>query len=407
MELAAVEVHVLERQLRAGLATGAGDHRRRPVVLVRVATDLGDGWGECVALAEPTYSEEHADGAVAVLLDHLAPRLLAASLAGTTPGDGDGGGNGGDPSDRGDPGSALSLGARSVAALDGVRGHRMAKAALEMAVLDAALRGEGRSLAAALGAVRTRVPAGATVGLQPAAGDLVAAAERALDAGYRRLKCKVAPGPSAAHVATLRQALPELVVSVDANGSYRPDDPDDRACLQLLDSLGLAAIEQPVDPDDLVAQGRVAAALDTPVLLDEAVRSPGQLEAAAALGAGDALAVKPGPCGGVLAARRLARRCVALGWPCAIGGMLESGLGRAASLAVAALPGFDLPGDLGGSDRYFAEDCTEPHVVVAGELAVPDGPGLGRRPLPEVLATATLAGVCRPPARSGRGGAGR
>ena len=115
--------------------------------------------------------------------------------------------------------------------------------------------------------------------------------------------------------------------------------------------------------------------------------------------------VKPGPSGGLLAAARLAGRARQLGWSCALGGMLETGLGRAASLAVAALPAFDLPGDLGGSDRYFAGDLTEPHVVVGGELAVPPGPGVGRRPLAAALAAAggRLAGAVEPGRRPGTG----
>ena len=339
-----------------------------------------------MALAEPTYSEEDAEGAVAVLLDHLGPRVVAA------PG----------PSEAPD---AVAAAEAALEAMGPVRGHRMAKAAIEMAVLDAGLRAEGRSLAAALGASRERVVAGATVGLQPSTADLVAAAGRAVEAGYRRLKCKVAPGPSAAQVAAVRRELPGLEVAVDANGTYRLEDPDHLASLHLLDVLGLVALEQPLDPDDLLGLARLAGELDTLVLLDEAVRTPGQLEAAFALGAGDGLVVKPGPCGGVLTAARLARRCGALGWSCALGGMLETGLGRAASLAVAALPAFDLPGDLGGSDRYFARDLTEPHVAEAGELAVPSAPGVGRRPSPDALASlgARRVGVVAAPTPPGKG----
>lgn len=380
MEIDLLEVHLAELTLCEPLATGAGAQGRRPVVLVRLVTDLGEGWGECAALAEPTYSEEHAPGAVPVLLEHLAPRVLAAPALRAAQG-------------------ARTAAEASLAAMAPVRGHRMAKAAIEMAVLDAGLRAEGRPLAALLGAEHDRVPAGATVGLQPSAAALVAAAGRTVTAGYCRCKCKVAPGPHAAQVAVLRRELPELALAVDANGSYRLDDPDDAADLRRLDALGLVAIEQPLDPDDLLAHARLAADLETPVLLDEAVRTAGALEAAAALGAADGLVVKPGPVGGLLAAAALARRCASLGWSCALGGMLESGLGRAASLAVGAMAAFDLPGDLGGSERYFARDLTEPHRVVDGVLAVPSSPGVGRRPLEDALEAArtTLLGTVRAP----------
>lgn len=374
MQVEAIEVRTLERTLAEGLESSRGAEHRRPVVLVRAACDLGEGWGECVALAAPTYSEEHAGGAVSVLRDHLAPLVLAA------------------PAVEGPPTAAVPA---ALGAMAAIRGHAMAKAAVEMAVLDAALRAEGRSLAAFLGARRGTVPAGATLGLASGEAPLLAAAEAAVAAGYRRLKCKVAPGRSIAPLEALRRAHPEIALSVDANGAFREEDAEDRAVLEALDRLGLVAIEQPLAPDDLVGHARLAAALETPVLLDESVRSLGQLETAAALHACDGVAVKPGPLGGVLAAKAVHDGCVARGLSCAIGGMLETGLGRAASLAVAALDGFDLPGDLGASERYFRPELTEEHVLVGGAVPVPEKPGIGRVLRPWVLETARLVGSCR------------
>lgn len=367
----AIEVWVLELGLVEPLTSARAEEARRPVVLVRVLTGAGEGWGECVALAAPAYSEEYAEGAVAVLLEHLGPAVLAASAA--------------------RPGEAPVA---ALAAMAQVRGHRMAKAAIEMAVLDAQLCTEGRSLAAFLGAGAASVVAGATIGLAGDVAESLASAERAVGAGYRRLKCKLSPGRGLEAVVALRREAPEVAVAVDANGSFRLENPDDRAALAALDGLGLVAIEQPLDPDDLAGHARLAAELDTPVLLDESIRSPGALEAAAALSACDGVCVKPGPLGGVVAARAVHDRAVDLGLSLAMGGMLETGLARAASLAVAALPGFDLPGDLGASDRYFAPDLTEPHVLTpSGELAVPAGPGVGRRPWPDgPLGGARLAG---------------
>jgi O-succinylbenzoate synthase len=374
VKLEAIEVWTLERELVSGLDTAVGTQRRRPIVLVRVLAEGDEGWGECVALREPTYSEEYAAGAIALLLDYLGPRVLGTWGV------------------EGPPSSAVFA---VVQAMSVVRGHAMAKAALEMAVLDLALRAEQRCLAQFLGARKQAVLAGATIGLGESEAAIVAAGEAAADAGYRRLKCKIAPGRGLRFVEALRRALPDVALSADANGAFCLERDEDRAELYALDELGLVALEQPLAPDDLVGHARLAGELETPVLLDESVRSLGQLESVAALGACDGVAVKPGPLGGVLVARALVARCVELGLSCAIGGMLETGLGRAASLAVAALDGFDLAGDLGASERYFRPDLTEDHVLSDGLLAVPTSPGIGRVLLPGALCEAQLVGTCR------------
>jgi len=364
VKLHAVELVRLELPLAVALATSAGEHAVRPLVLVRVITDSGEGYGECEALAEPIYTEEYADGAARVLADHLVPRLLA-----------------GGPLEQGCPA------VEGLERLRPIRGQRMAKAAVEMALLDAWLRAEGRSLAAFLGATNRRVPAGATVGIAPTA-EVVARAAEAAAAGYRRVKLKIGPGHALEPLRAVRAELPALALAADANGAYRLDHPEDRRALELIDGLGLAALEQPLAAEDLAGHAELAASLATPVVLDESIADEKDLEAALALGACDGVSLKSARLGGLLAACRVHDRCLAVGVRLAAGGMLESGLGRAASLALAARSGFDLPGDLGGSERYFVPDLTAAHLVVDGELAVPDGPGLGVEPRPDVLAAA-------------------
>ncbi|MDA8291700.1 MAG: o-succinylbenzoate synthase [Actinomycetota bacterium] len=377
MELLAVELLRVELDLVRTIATSRGEHSRRPLVLVRVETDLGEGWGECEALAVPGYVAEHADGAERVLADHLVPRLL-------------------------DAGRVFADARDALGELDAVRGHQMAKASLEMALLDAELRAEGVSLARRIGAVRTWVPAGATVG-DGTPDEVLAEVARAVESGIERIKCKVAAGSGIGHVVAVRAAFPDVALAVDANGSFRAGCRADEDALRELDGLGLVAIEQPLAPDDLVGHAGLAAELDTPVVLDESVASEGDLESAIALRACDGVSLKAARLGGVLAAVAARDRCEEAGIATLAGGMLEAGLGRAASLAVAALRGVDMPGDLGPSERYFVPDLTPAHVLRDGRIAVPDAPGVGVAPLAEVLAATTVRRTTIRPT-TGRGG---
>lgn len=368
-ELAGVRIDTIElRRVHLALVepfvTAHGTSREREMLLVRVRTDEGDGWGECAAPAEPTYTGEYVEGAHHVVVGHLAPRLLAV------PG----------PVGPGDVARVLA----------GIRGHRMAKAALEMAVMDAALRAAGLSLAAFLGATRAAVPAGVAVGVTGDVRQLVEAVGRRVAQGYRRVKLKIAPGWDAVPVAAVREAFGlGLLLQVDANGSYALGDP---AALQMLDGFGLTLIEQPLAPDDLLGHARLAETLATPLCLDESITSAAVAATALALGACRVVNVKPGRVGGLLEAVRVHDACVAAGVDAWVGGMLETGLGRAANVALAALPGFTLPGDLSASDRWFETDLTEPlRLGPDGCMAVPTGAGVGPVPLDEVLGCATAS----------------
>lgn len=332
--------------LRAPLRSAHGTEAIRDVVLVRVVDDDGvTGWGECSALAAPTYTGEYADGAWDVLTRFVVP----AVLAGRAP---------------------------------QVREHPMALAAVAGAQADAAARRAGRSLAAVLGGVRSSVASCAVVGLAPQGagagdgpvGDVVAAVAEALEAGHRQVKVKVRPGWSLEPVRAVRAGWPDLALAVDANGSFDPAAPGE---LDALDGLGLAYVEQPFAPDALVATAALARRWSTPVALDESITSPGWAEAAFALGAAGAVNLKPARVGGLAPAVAVASAAAARGIPVFVGGMLETGVGRAHALAVASLAACTWPSDLGPSTRYFAEDLAAPFHLRDGALVVPEGPGVG------------------------------
>ena len=354
MRVEAAELRVVRLPLRTALRTaataGPPPAAHRELVLVRLVTDAGDGWGECPALGEPTYTGEYAAGAVRVLADHLVPRLLGRQVAAA--------------------GVAPLLGA--------VVGHPMAVSSLEMAALDAELRATGTSLATHLGAVRREVDCGVVVGIADSVPALVAEAEAWLAEGYRRVKLKVRPGWDVLPVAAVRRAVGDgAVLQVDANGSYDPDDAGDGDRLRALDALGLAMIEQPYPRDALLATAALAARLATPVCLDESIGSARAAADAIALGACSVVCVKAARVGGYLEAVRVHDVARAAGVPAWCGGLLDGGLGRAANLALAALPGFTLPGDLSPAGRWFARDVTRSVAMRDGRMRVPTGPGIG------------------------------
>ncbi|TDD69338.1 o-succinylbenzoate synthase [Jiangella aurantiaca] len=348
--------------LVAPFRTSFGVETERDVLLVRAATPDGDGWGECVAMSEPLYSPEYADGAADVIARFLAPRLLAAGEVG--------------------PLDVARL-------LEPVRGHRMAKAALETAVLDAWLRARDESFGSYLGAVRDRVPAGVSVGIMDSIPALIDAVAGYLDQGYLRIKLKIEPGWDVEPVRAVRERFgSEVLLQVDANAAYTLAD---ARVLAALDDFDLLLIEQPLAEDDLRQHAELARLLRTPICLDESIESAKDAADALLLGACRIINVKPGRVGGYLEARRIHDLAQAHGAAVWCGGMLETGLGRAANVALAALPGFTLPGDTSASDRYFAQDVTSPFVLEDGHVAVPTGAGLGVEPLPDVLVSLTTS----------------
>jgi O-succinylbenzoate synthase len=357
VRLTGFELHRVAMPLVTPFRTSFGVETTREVLLVRAVTQDGDGWGECVATTAPHYSSEYADGAAEVIRRFLAPRLLAAG--------------------RLDPHRVAGL-------LAPVKGHRMAKAALETALLDARLRGLGESFGGYLGAVRDRVPAGVSVGIMESLPRLLDAVAGYLDQGYLRVKLKIEPGWDVGPVRAVRERFgDDLALQVDANAAYTLAD---AGTLAGLDDFDLLMVEQPLAEDDLRGHAELARLVRTPICLDESIVSAKAAADAIALGAARVVNIKPGRLGGYLEARRVHDLCRAHGLPVWCGGMLETGLGRAGNVALAALPGFTLPGDVSASSRYYARDLTEPFVLDRGHLAVPAGPGLGVAPLPDALA---------------------
>jgi o-succinylbenzoate synthase len=256
-------------------------------------------------------------------------------------------------------------------------------------MLDAELRAEGRPLSRELGAIHDRVPCGVSVGIMDSIPELIDAVDGYIGTGYVRIKLKIEPGWDVEPVRAVRERFgDDLLLQVDANTAYTLGD---AAHLARLDPFKLLLIEQPLDEEDILGHVELAKLLRTPVCLDESITSARTAAAAIRLGACQIVNIKPGRVGGYLEARRIHDVCVAMGVPVWCGGMLETGLGRAANLALAALPGFTLPGDTSASGRYYATDITTPFVLTGGHIDVPTGPGLGVSPLPDELAARTVA----------------
>ena len=331
--------------------TSFGVQETRDVLLVRVVTDVGEGWGECAAHAEPFYNEEFAEAAAIVLRRWLVPAVEALSAS---PG--------------GLSGDAVASACRTV------KGYRAAKAGLEMAVLDAELRAAGVSFASRLGGVRPTIDVGVSVGITPTVDELVAQVHGYVADGYRRVKLKVMPGWDLEPLHAVRAAFPDLALQVDANAGYEPSDAEHVAGL---DRFGLLMIEQPFGVDELRAHAELAARMTTPICLDESILSAQHAVEAVRAGACSIVNIKVGRVGGVLEGVRVHDACAAMGVPVWCGGMLETGIGRAANVALASLPNFAYPADISASDRYWRRDLVEPFVLRGSGIDVPTGPGLG------------------------------
>jgi o-succinylbenzoate synthase len=360
MKIEAVELRRICLPLVAPFRTSFGTEKERDVLLVRVHTPDAEGWGECVAMVEPLYSSEYADGAEDVIRRHLLPRVFAAP----------------------------DLDADGVApVLAAVKGHPMAKAALEMAVLDAELREAGRSFGERLGAVRDEVDCGVSVGIMDSIPELLDAVDGYLGQGYRRIKLKIEPGWDVEPVRAVRERFGDILLQVDANTAYTLADADH---LAELDAFDLLLIEQPLPEDEVLAHAELAKRIRTSVCLDESITSARAAADAISLGACAIVNIKPGRVGGYLEAKRVHDVCAERSIPVWCGGMLETGIGRAGNVALAALPNFSLPGDTSASDRYYRRDVTDPFVMHDGRLRVPAGPGLGVTPIPEALEDVTI-----------------
>ncbi|WP_219503684.1 o-succinylbenzoate synthase [Nonomuraea ceibae] len=362
MRLDGIELRQVALPLVTPFRTSLGTQTTRNALVLRVVSDEGEGWGECVAEDDPTYSAEHLHGAADFVRRFVVPALAGGDLR---------------PPDVAE-------------ALAHLRGHPMAKSAVEMAVLDCWLRARNTALADHLGGVRSRVAVGVSVGIVDGLDTLLETVDKHLTSGYARIKLKIEPGWDLEPVRAVRETFgPATMLTVDANTAYSPAD---LRHLARLDAFGLALIEQPFAPGDLRSHAALAARVDTPICLDESITSAAEAAEAIRQGACSIINIKPGRVGGYLEARRVHDVARASGVPVWCGGMLETGLGRAGNLALACLPGFTLPGDISATERYYRRDITAPFTLGDdGTMAVPTGPGLGVTPDPDDLGAATTA----------------
>ncbi len=362
MRIDRLELRLLRLPLVHFFETSFGRIHDKQFLIVRADGGGCAGYGECVAEQAPYYSSETNETAWHVISEFIAPRVLGAGF--------------------GHPREVFP-------ALRAIRGHNMAKAAVEMAAWDLHARQQAEPLSRTLGGTFDRIASGVSVGIQDSIEQLLAKIGQELAAGYRRIKIKIKPGWDVDVVRAVRERFGAIPLMVDANAAYTLADV---AHLAELDALGLMMIEQPLDYDDIADHARLQARLTTPICLDESITSVRAAEAAIAAGACRIINIKPGRVGGFGESIRLHDLCAAHGIPVWHGGMLESGIGRAANLHLSSLSNFSLPGDVAASRRYFVPDLIDPAIEVAsdGTIAVPTGPGLGVTIVDDRLERATL-----------------
>jgi O-succinylbenzoate synthase len=330
--------------------TSFGRTSERRIILVEARGEGLSGWGEVTAGEHPFYNEEWTDSAWLILRDYAAPRVLGRALGG--------------------PEGVAPLTAH-------IRGHNMARGGLEAAAWDLAARMEGVPLWKKIGGgARREIPCGVSIGIQDSVEQLVDVIARELAAGYQRIKIKIKPGWDVQAVLAVRRRYPGIKLMADANSAYTLAD---AAHLKELDDYFLMMIEQPLAHDDIVDHAELQRRLDTPICLDESIRSAHHAGQAIRLGACGILNIKLGRVGGFAEARRVHDVAQAAGMPVWCGGMLESGVGRAHNVALATLPNFVLPGDVSASARYWQRDIVEPPIEITpqGTIPVSGEPGFG------------------------------
>ena len=351
-----IELREIRLPLREVFQISSGARRHRRILLLQVEAEGQVGWGECVAAEDPSYSYETTETAWHILTEFLLPPLLEAEMEG--------------PEDL-------------LAPVDWVRGHRMARAGIEMALWDLQARLLEVPLWELLGGRGDPLAVGVSVGIQPEDTTLLRKVEGYLEEGYARIKMKIKPGRDLEMLRKVRDRFPEALLMADANSAYSLDD---ISLFREMDDLGLIMIEQPLGHEDILDHSRLQAELETPVCLDESIRSEGDARLALDLDATRIINIKPGRVGGLASARAIHDLCRESDVPVWCGGMLESGVGRAHNLALATLPGFTLPGDISASRRYWSQDVVHPEFALKdGLMHLPEGPGIGVSPdLPRI-----------------------
>jgi o-succinylbenzoate synthase len=356
VKLESIELREVRVRLRFRFETSFGVEEEMRRLLVIIRSEGLEGYGECTAGNFPGYSYESVDTCWLALKDHIVPRVIGKSFA--TP-------------------------AQLLEALGPVRGHNMAVAGLETAFWDLQAKAAGLPLWVLLGGRRTEIAVGASLGIQESIEATIEIARAHVQEGYKRLKFKIKPGWDVKPLRAVREALPEMSLTVDANSAYKLTD---ARVFQELDELKLDYIEQPLAFDDLVDHAELQRMLVTPICLDESIHSPEDARKGLQLGAGRIINIKVGRVRGHLMARRVHDVALSFGAPVWCGGMLETGVGRAHNLHLSTLEGFILPGDTASASRYWDTDIVEPLLdAVDGIQRVPKGPGIGVSPKRDLI----------------------
>src|SRR5271168_2104361 len=330
MRIREVTLREVRMKLIAPFETSSERTEERRIILTEVVTDDAIGWGECVAGENPFYSPETTDTAWLVMRDFLWPIIK---------------------------GQEFATAADVWGMMEHVRGHNMAKAALEAAIWDAEAKEKGVPLSKLLGGTREEISSGVSIGIKETLDELAAAVRKELAAGYQRIKIKVKPGKELPQVKRLREEFPAIKLMVDANSAYRMED---WPLLKQLESFYLMMIEQPLGWDDLYGHVELQKKVDTPICLDECIHTEEDARAAILLGACKIINIKMGRVGGQTVTKRVHELCKQNGMPVWCGGMLEAGIGRAHNIALSTLPNFTLPGDVSASNRYWKRDIISP-----------------------------------------------
>jgi O-succinylbenzoate synthase len=354
------ELLIVRLPMVRSFTTSSSSKSHQVHVLVKLHADGLVGWGECASPSDPYYCEETTETCWHILKDFLLPGVLGREWA-------------------------------AIEELTGLYGklkrNNFAKAGLEMACWDLMAQAAGRPLHAMLGGTRREILSGVSLGVEERIEDLFALIDQYLAEGYRRIKLKIAPGKDVEVLRQVRERYPDVPLMADANSAYTLAD---APRLKELDGLGLMMIEQPLAHDDIVDHAALQAQLETPICLDESIISVDDARKALQLGSGRIINIKVSRVGGLLNAKRIHDYCHERGVPVWCGGMHEFGVGRAANLAISSLPGYSLPGDVSGSDKYYHEDIVQPPIrATNGAIPVPEGPGLGYGVDEERVARAT------------------
>ncbi len=349
MKIDSITLHHLSMPLVAPFETSFGRETDRECILITLQAEGLTGYGECVASRDPGYNYETTGTAWHILKDFIAPLILGRDVV-----------------------DADDFQKR----VEGIRGHHLAKAGVEMALWDLLGKRDGRSLKEMFGGTRDKVDVGVSIGIQSSPQALVATVASYLDQGYRRVKIKIKPGREVEETSAVRNAYPELRLQVDANSAYTLETAQ---VLKAIDDLDLLLIEQPLFEDDIWDHRKLQAEFKTPICLDESVITPRHARYALEMEACKVINIKPARVAGLSQGIAIHDYCYARNVPVWCGGMLETGVGRASNLALASLPGFVLPGDISASDRYYKRDLTNERFVlnVDSTIDVPTGPGLG------------------------------